>query len=297
MLLVYGDESMDQTQDRVCAVAGVIGTEEQWDWIEPIWKARTGNVPFHANDCEGSWDDFAPKNGEDRNEAVQRNRSLYKDLSILLAESGLGGFASVNDLAAQRKAFPSPYDPPLYYQGVMDVIEAMRNAAADRNDIAKITFDNREESRFNVSVIYAYLQESGLYWSDHLASKIEFESSRKNPRIQVADLFAREAMKKFDNALAAPLGEIPRVRRSWETLNASGRFQIKVYGEDYFRSLGERQETLERVLGVGMAEYAQWLESNRVPACHTSYFRFVDWKRKQMSEDQLKQFADIFGGF
>ena len=39
--LVYGDESMDQTQDRVCAVVGVIGTEEQWDWIEPIWKSIT----------------------------------------------------------------------------------------------------------------------------------------------------------------------------------------------------------------------------------------------------------------
>lgn len=212
----------------------------------------------------------------------------------MLAESGLGGFASVNDLASQRKAFPSPYDPPLYYQGVMDVIEAMRNAAADRNDMAKVTFDNRKESKFNVSVIYAYLQESGLYWSDHLASKIEFESSRDNPRIQVADLFAREAMKKLDNALAEIAGEPPRVRRSWETMNASGRFEVKIYGEEYFTGLAKKMEHFARITGMGINDYAEWIEKKRVLRCHTSYLQFLAAKRQEMNPNQLMEFDENF---
>src|SRR5438270_573547 len=113
----------------------------------------------------------------------------------------------------------------------MDVLEAVRNAADHRNDVAKITFDCRMESQFNAGEIYAYLQESGLHWSDYLASKIEFESSRKNLRIQIADLFAREAMKDFDNDLSS----IKRVRRSWEGLKATGRFRIEKFDEGYFR--------------------------------------------------------------
>lgn len=298
MLLVYGDESMDQTQDRVCAVAGVVGTEEQWNWIGPIWKRRNNGIPFHANDCEGNFGDFAPKSGENREDAVRRNRELYKDLTILLAESGLGGFASVNDLAAQRRAFPPPYDPPLYYQGLMDVITAMRNAAADRNDIAKITFDNRQESKFNASIVYAYFQDSGLDWTNHLDSTIEFESSIKNPRIQVADLFAREAMKKLDNMLAAPAGEAPRVRRSWEALKATRRFTIRIFGEDYFRNVADKMEHFERLTGVsveGVNGYKKYLEDNRVPPCVSSFLKYLADMRGKITEDQLRQFEEILG--
>jgi hypothetical protein len=291
MLLVYGDGSLDETQDRVCAVAGVIGTEEQWEWIEPIWVERTDGISFHANHCDSDQEDYAPKAGENPDEVHTRNKTTYKDLTILLAKSGLGGFASAIDLAAQRRTFPAPDDPPLYYQGFMDVLEKMRSVANDRGEMAKFTFDRRIESRFNATEIYAYLLESGLYWSDHLASKVEFESSRTNPRIQVADLLAREAMKYLDNKV----GPVKRdKRRSWECLRGTGRFRIESHGVNYFRRLGEKREILERVLGIGMVDYAKWLESNRVPACYTSYLRFLFWKRKQMAEEQLKQFADIF---
>lgn len=37
MLLVYGDESLDGTQSRVCAVAGVIGPEEIWRELGERW--------------------------------------------------------------------------------------------------------------------------------------------------------------------------------------------------------------------------------------------------------------------
>jgi hypothetical protein len=291
MILVYGDESLDQTQDRVCAVAGVVGTVEQWDWIESIWVKRTGGTPFHANDCDSDHGDYAPKEGEDADNKHKENKALYKDLTILLAESGLGGFASVNDLAAQRKAFPPPYDPPLYYQGFMDVLEAMRNAADNLSDMATITFDSRMESQFNAAEIYAYLQECGLAWSEHLASKIEFESSRKNPRIQVADLFAREAMKNADNDLSS----VKRVRRSWEALKATRRFRIEKFDEAYFSELSKNTGLLDEILGITAGDYEKWLEEKRVPRCHTSYFKFLFWKRGQMSQEQETRFFETFG--
>lgn len=37
MLLVYGDKSLDETQERVCAVAGVVGTEESWNDYSSIF--------------------------------------------------------------------------------------------------------------------------------------------------------------------------------------------------------------------------------------------------------------------
>ena len=223
LLLVYGDESLDETQSRVCAVAGVIGTQGDWDILESRWRKRTGGIPFHAKDCDSDHGDYRPKGGENAGKKHRENKTLYKDMTNLLAESGLGGFASSQDLAAQRKAFPSPYEPPLYYQGFLDVLEAMRNAAENRNEIAELTFDNRLESQFNAGEIYGYLQERGLYWQERLASKLLFDSSRANPRIQVADLFAREAMKLLDNEIGPSKRPL---RKSWECLNATGRFNV-----------------------------------------------------------------------
>ena len=60
MILAYGDESLDETQDRVCAVAGVVGAVEQWERIEPVWVERTNGIPFHANDCDSDHGDYAP---------------------------------------------------------------------------------------------------------------------------------------------------------------------------------------------------------------------------------------------
>src|SRR5712692_10503716 len=99
MLSVFGDESADETKQRVFAVAGVIGREEQWEQLEARWIARTGSFPFHAKDCESDQGDYK---GIDH----QQNQDLYKDLAQLLAASGLGGWGFAIDLLAQRQVFP-----------------------------------------------------------------------------------------------------------------------------------------------------------------------------------------------
>jgi hypothetical protein len=286
MLLVYGDESLDGTQSRVCAVAGVIGPEEMWRELEPKWIERNGGTPFHAADCESIHGGYE---GRDKSET----EALYKDLSILLAESGLGGLASAQDLAAQRRAFPSPYDPPLYYQGFLDVLEAMRNAAADRGEIAELTFDSRTESQFNAGEIYSYLRQSGLYWEERLASKLSFESS-SNPRVQAADLFAHEAMKELDNEV----GPVKRkTRESWKCLKSTSRFQIVKRGEQYFSDPRMQPRAIQKALGFNESDYDEWLSGNRLPRCHTSLLRFLFSRRSRMTDEQLRYFNSVYGGF
>jgi hypothetical protein len=284
MLLVYGDESLDGNQSRVCAVAGVIGTEEMWRGLEPRWVERNRGVPFHAADCEPAHGDYE---GRDKSET----KALYRDLTILLAESGLGGFASAQDLTAQRKAFPSPYEPPLYYQGFMDVLEAMSHAADNRGEIAELIFDSRIGTEFNATEIYSYLQQSGLYWREKLASKLSFESSRTNPRIQVADLFAHESMKVLDNEI----GPVKRSRKSWECLKGTGRFQVEKFGEEYFSDPRMQPDALQKALGFNAGDFDEWLERNRLTRGYTSFLRFLFLRRSKMTEEQLKYFDAVYG--
>ncbi|MHC1729224.1 MAG: hypothetical protein AB9866_25040 [Syntrophobacteraceae bacterium] len=48
MLTVYGDESADESSRRVFVVAGVVGTQAEWDNLEPLWLDHTGGIPFHS---------------------------------------------------------------------------------------------------------------------------------------------------------------------------------------------------------------------------------------------------------
>src|ERR1035437_579561 len=102
MVLVYGDESMDETSERVCAVAGIAGLESQWKILEEKWVALTGGIPFHAKNCDSDQGDYASTSHQD-------NKALYRDMTTLLAESGVIGVGIAIDLMAARIAFQLPY--------------------------------------------------------------------------------------------------------------------------------------------------------------------------------------------
>src|SRR4051812_9188847 len=96
MLNVYGDESADGTKRRVFAVAGIVGAEQCWEQLEASWIIRTEGIPFHAKNCESDRGDY-------KNRPHAENKALYRDLALMLAASGLGGWAFVIDLAAQQR--------------------------------------------------------------------------------------------------------------------------------------------------------------------------------------------------
>ncbi|SPE17929.1 hypothetical protein SBA5_120005 [Candidatus Sulfotelmatomonas gaucii] len=287
MLLVYGDESFDAGKERVCAVVGVVGTPELWVELENKWKARNGTIPFHAVDCWWGRGDY-------ENIPREQSQALYIDLVNMLADSGLGGFASVLDLAAQRATFAPPtFNPPVYYQSFMTVLEKMRNAAENRNDFAELTFDSRLESNHNAGLIYAYLRESNPQWKERLASKISFECSHDNPRIQVADLFAYEAMKDLDNQIGP---QKRPTRKSWEVLTATNHFRSEKVSEEHFGDPRMEPKSVMLALGFTPEDYASWLDKHNRQNCHTAYFEFLIWHRGRMTPEQLANFDAHFGG-
>jgi hypothetical protein len=277
MLSVYGDESADETKHRVFAVAGLIGDEARWEGLENAWKTRIGGTPFHANDCDSDHGDY---------EATSHleNKCLYKDLSILLAESGVGGWAFAIDLIAQRNVFPDAPDIS-YYKGFMEVLDAMRNCAINNRETIKFTFDMRVESDHNAGMIYGMFREMPE-WKDVTFSNIAFESSRDNRRIQAADLFAREAMKHLDNMVGPVTRE---ARKSWLALSDTGRFHIVAVGEGWFEDLKRQMPTLEEETGTSRIFYQAWLLNNKLHHNATNMFRYVYQKAKDDREKRSGQ--------
>jgi len=260
MFLVYGDESLDETGSRVCAVGGLVGVESAWKDVESRWKELHGDTSFHAKDCDSDHGEYEPIPGEDKDAKHKANKELYKASTVLLVNSDIGGFASAYDLAAQREAFPPPHGPPVYYQPFMDVVQAMGNFALNRDDQVEFIFDSRIESEHNAGLIYAHMRESSPEWKQRFASKISFETSRDNPRVQMADLFAREAMKALDNEI----GPVKRtIRKSWEALRETRRFVVYSYSRQYFADLKRDIPNLEETLGFDASDYEAWLQRNK----------------------------------
>ncbi|MDQ3565343.1 MAG: DUF3800 domain-containing protein [Pseudomonadota bacterium] len=263
ILSVCGDESSDETRQRVFAVGGVIGSEETWCELEAKWVARTGGVPFHANKCDSDQGDYAKTTHAD-------NKALYRELTILLAESGLGGWGFAIDLSAQRKVFPDAPDIA-YYKCFLEVVQAMKNCAATNGATARFTFDMRRESEYNTGLLYNMAMTD---WKEHMFSSIAFECSRDNTGVQVADLFTRETMKALDNIV----GPVKRpTRKSWLALHDTGRFHIDVVADAWFESLKGQMPMLEEQTGMSSAGYADWLKTNNLQDSTTNLFRYMDW--------------------
>lgn len=270
MILVYGDESMDETSQRVCAVAGAVGTIFGWRALERQWLAMTDGIPFHAADCDSDKGDY-------RCFSHQENKKLYQDLTTLVAESHIHGLGVAIDLIALRKVFPVGEDLT-YYRSFLRVMEVMKNCAKGNGDIAELTFDMRLNAEHNAGLLYGTTRENEPEWAPYLADKISFEFARKNPRIQVADLLAHEAMKALDSQIA-PVKR--KERKSWKALRETGRFEVEAYSNEWFDDMKRQYADLERKVGFCKQDYMDWLDKRKRQHNVTNMFWFVDWIAKR----------------
>src|ERR1017187_534422 len=253
VIAVYGDESADETKERVFAVAGVAGDEQSWEILQGKWDERCGGIPFHANDCDSNQGDFAVFSDPE-------NKERYKDLTILLSNSpGIGGFGIALDLIGQRKVFPEAPIGLAYYKCFIELIQAMRNCAAYNREIAKFTFDMRPEGAHNSGFLYSIALKTSD-WRPYLDTEIGLACSKENSRIQVADLFAREVMKALDNQIG-PKKRPPR--KSWLFLADTTRFHMDVFSEEWFIDLRKNLPKLEMETGMSMRSYAEWLKDTK----------------------------------
>jgi hypothetical protein len=189
---VFGDESADEAKQRVFAVSGVIGNAEEWEKTEEEWTHRTEGEDFHATDCE-----------------YEKKFDLYRDLAQILATSGVAGLAVSLDLIAFRELLPTALPDAGYYQCLSKVISSHTGNAQQWNERVdatldcgdpkiqlEFTFDHRIESEVNAGSLYSSFLNQPEWKDSQLfaTQQISFDS-RKNPRVQMADMVAREAMK------------------------------------------------------------------------------------------------------
>ena len=116
------------------------------------------------------------------------------------------------DLAAYRSVIPDMLPDAGYYACFSKLIIGLNREWHSWNERAvenpadgdplvsevRFTFDHRKESASNVGRVYAAIKDMEKpERSKLLGADVSFDS-RKNPRIQMADLVAREAMKDLD---------------------------------------------------------------------------------------------------
>lgn len=254
-LSAFGDDSADETKQRVLAVACVAATENVWEDLEDAWLDRTRPIPFHSTDCDSNRGDYTDTPNCE-------NKCLYKDLIGLLGRSGAWGWGAVVDLAGQREFFPGIPEEMSYHFCFTRVVKFFANFAHDHDsERIKISLDNRLDVKFNAFKLYEMLRnDETLAHVERLSDEFSFLGSKKNPRIQVGDLYARECMKHLDNMVGP---KIRPERKSLTALLETKRFGADFYTKEYFEDKRKRFSDLEKRAGFNHKTYLAWLERTR----------------------------------
>jgi hypothetical protein len=281
--LIFGDESADQTQQRTFAVSGLIASPEIWERFEEAWLNRTGGKIFHAAECETDHGDFAitPENSH------IDNLRLYADLVQILAHSRVRGYAAALDVGSWLEAFPGAPKGFGYYKCLTEVIKHFASFV-EYNDGTEMefTFDRRQESEYNAGLLYRSMvilpewKKKNVF----MRAKIDF-GSRKDARIQAADIVAREAMKHLDN-----LGK-RKMRRSLQALAElpGAPFKFDFFTREYCFNTRAKWTDLEEATGMSQQEYASWLKANGLSSDNWSNrLRFVNHLNLKDIENETK---------
>lgn len=210
---VWGDESSDEKKERIFTVAGLFGDEGQWEDTKKKWCDLTKGREFHATEFEKRFPD------------------LYKDLIGLLVESGLMGWACAMSLEDYSVIFDNPTPHLPYYVCFTKVIQmfARRTRFLIPQGTVEFTFDRNLQTQYNATFMYDYMANLPE-WEDRdfISDEISF-SSRKNPKIQAADLWAHE-VKNFGEQCV--LSNQPIKSLHFEKLEKTRRFALNFHSAD-----------------------------------------------------------------
>jgi hypothetical protein len=174
---VFGDESHEGKADVIYVVSGLFGDNDDWEAAKSAWLEITKGEDFHANE----WS----------------SRPEYIRLCRVLRDSKLILFACGMDLTDYESVFPNPVDQLPYYYCFSRVVEHFAEIASQclEQDKVKFTFDRNLDVRFNATYLYDCMIKLPEFehW-ELLADEVSF-ATRKDERIQMADLIARETMR------------------------------------------------------------------------------------------------------
>ncbi len=257
MASVFGDESADEKAQIVYAVAALIGPDSRWEMAVSEWLKITKGEEFHATEWES-----------------QRGLDSYNDLARVIQASGLHGQGVAIDLPAFRAAFPDlKTQDYAYHKCFIEVIDKLIRVTAEQGykDL-KVTFDGRQ-GQGTTGLLYdsitAQKQWAGAF---SFANEISF-ANRKNPRIQMADMVARETMRGFLSAL-----DNVSPREPFRILGSSDkRLWFDFLVEDYFSQWRDGLRELEKVTGLYANEYFAWIKRKTMQDNLNSRIRYMIW--------------------
>lgn len=274
MLTVFGDESFDKTGQRVYAVAGLLGTQEEWDNLGATWLKRTKGVIFHATDCEANRGDF-------KGVPHKQNLNLYKDLVQILANSGILGFAVAIDVKGYREIVPGAVlaEAP-YFHGFTRVVVYLTGLAKYYipPEWIQFVFHQNINTQYNAGYLFNFLVIREK-WKDYTSSVVDpvAFSSSKAVGIQAAGLLAREAMKDFENVVWPS-----RQRRiSMLALIKSKRFTFDYWDRKSFEDFKEKLISLDES-NENQKQYEQSLVDQNCNDNAENRIRFLfhlEWKK------------------
>jgi hypothetical protein len=263
----YGDESRDGKGTAVYAVAGIFGHENDWKAIRRPWKKRLGGRVFHAVDCENGRGSFTDLRETERKE-------LYRDLVQLFVDSKLLASAQAIDVAAYKTVFTSEFEhaPYLWLFGNTVTRMAAYASLSVRRQHVKVTFD-RNNVQHNAALLYDFIRRSKKNQSvAHLLSDEIAFATKETLGIQVADLVAREVMKRLEDDLLNKR----RVRASYAALRACKRCEFKFLRENDFVEAKTFLNHLPNSDKFSMKQYREWVADSGLHDCLTNRVHFIE---------------------
>ena len=241
--------------------------------VRRFWKKRLGDLIFHAADCESGHKDF-------KNLSKAERRTLYHDLITIFLKSKLIAAAGAIAVAEYHDVFPRDFEHSPYLWLFSDIILEMAQLAyvsIPRERIA-VTFDRHPSIMHNASLQYDFIRRSPDQKIVHLLDDTVAFATHQTVGIQVADLIAREAMKRLDDDLLRK----QRVRGSFVAIRESRRFRYYFLRKNDFEEKKKLLASSPLRNQLSLAQYDQWARDNGIQDCLTNRIRFVDEHRQMI---------------
>jgi hypothetical protein len=216
----------------------LFGSKEDWNEFEIEWSKVTKGKEVHASECE------------------TRDKRFYAQLVTALAHSNLFGWGAVMSLEDYSRIFDqSVRELPYYFcfQKVVEHFAEFTSLMIPRGK-AELTLDRNRKTQHSAEFMYKYFI-SLSEWADRefLADGISF-SSREDPKIQGADLWAREVMKHGERIMVL---SSTNMRLSLQAFRRTNRFGFDMFDKAYFEDM-KRQIKERHRPGHSIHEYHQW---------------------------------------
>ncbi len=221
MLTVYGDESTDEKEERVFAVGGLLGKQEEWDTFSEPWIELNDGIPFHSADCESGHGDYEGMN-------IERCKRIYRaHVNLLAGKNPLIGIGSAVNLEEFWEIFPNVVPDSPYFLCFQDIVVDFAAAASVVIPLDEVdfVFDRNQRFQYNATVLFEKFSNIPEWKQKFRLNEIRFAPKDKTPGIQVADLVARETFKHLENQLHSNR----KTRLSIRALAATNRFRFKFW--------------------------------------------------------------------